>query len=148
MRIVDLPRFAERRVPVPRLGRMSDYVVKNLLEIDDFAEREEVEIRFARKYLGSEELGVTLVKYSPNVTATDGHHHEEQEEVYVVIDGSGQIKLDDEMVELKQFDVVRVAPHVVRGFDAGPEGLELIAIGGRKPEGGDGVLDPGRWATE
>jgi quercetin dioxygenase-like cupin family protein len=127
---------------------MSDYAVKNLLEIDDLAQRDEVEIRFARKYLGSEELGVTLVRYAPDVTATDGHHHEEQEEAYVVVGGSGRIKLDDEVVELNKFDVVRVAPQVVRGFDAGPEGLELIAIGGRKPEGGDGVLDPGRWAAE
>jgi mannose-6-phosphate isomerase-like protein (cupin superfamily) len=126
---------------------MSDYAVKNLLEIDDLFEGPEVEIRFARKYLDSEELGVTLLRYSPGVGATDGHHHEEQEEAYVVIGGSGRIKLDDDVVELKQFDVVRVAPHVVRGFEAGPEGLELIAIGGQKSEGGDGVRVPGRWPT-
>jgi hypothetical protein len=61
---------------------MSDYAVKNLLEIDDLAEGSEVEIRFSRKYLDSEELGVTLVRYAPNKAATDGHHHEEQEESY------------------------------------------------------------------
>lgn len=88
---------------------------------------------------------MSLFCYSPNVVATGGHHHKEQEEAYVVISGSGRIKLDDEVVELKQFDVVRVAPHVVRGFEAGPKGLEVIAVGGRKPEGGDGVRDPGRW---
>ena len=62
-----------------------------------------------------------------------------------MIEGSGQVKLDDETVELKKWDVVRVAPSVVRGFDAGPEGLTLIAIGGSKPEGGDGVLHENRW---
>jgi quercetin dioxygenase-like cupin family protein len=127
---------------------MSDYAVKNLLEIDDLAEGSEVEIRFSRKYLDSEELGVSLVRYAPNLAATDGHHHKVQEEAYVVVGGSGRIKLDDEVVELKKFDVVRVAPHVVRGFEAGPEGLEVIAVGGQKPEGGDGVRDLGRWAAE
>lgn len=49
------------------------------------------------------------------------------------------------MVELRHFDVVRVAPQVVRAFEAGPEGLEIIAVGGSKPADGDGVYDPGRW---
>ncbi|MBS1894790.1 MAG: cupin domain-containing protein [Actinobacteria bacterium] len=125
---------------------MSDYAVKNLLEIDNLSQSEELELRFSRKYLDSEELGVSLLRMAPELKAADGHHHKEQEEAYVVISGSGRIRLDDEIVELKKFDVVRVAPHVVRGLEAGPEGLEVIAVGGRKPEGGDGVLDPGRWA--
>jgi quercetin dioxygenase-like cupin family protein len=127
---------------------MSDYAVKNLLEIDDLFDGPEREVRFSRKYLDSDELGVTLVRYAPGLVATDGHHHKEQEEAYVVIGGSGRVKLDDETIELRQFDVVRVAPHVVRGFDAGPEGLELLAIGGSKPEGGDGVHDPDRWPPQ
>jgi mannose-6-phosphate isomerase-like protein (cupin superfamily) len=127
---------------------MSDYAVKNLLEIDDLFEGDEVEARFSRKYLDSEELGVSLFRYAPGKVATDGHHHKEQEEAYVVVGGSGRIRLDDEVVELKRFDVVRVSPHVVRAFEAGPEGLEIIAVGGRKPEGGDGVRDPGRWPAQ
>ena len=127
---------------------MSDYAVKNLLDIDDLFEGEEREIRFSRKYLDSDELGVTLMRFAANLTATDGHHHKEQEEAYVVVGGSGRIRLDDEVLELKQFDVVRVAPHVVRAFETGPEGLEIIAVGGQKPEGGDGVRDPDRWPAE
>jgi len=127
---------------------MSDYAIKNLLEIDDSFDGEDLEARFSRKYLDSNELGVSLFRYAPNKVATDGHHHKEQEEAYVVVGGSGRIKLDDEVVELKVFDVVRVAPHVVRAFEAGPEGLEVIAIGGRKPEEGDGVYDKGRWPAE
>jgi len=65
-----------------------------------------------------------------------------------VVGGSGRIRLDDEVVELRQFDVVRVAPHVVRAFDAGPEGLEILAVGGRKPKDGDGVYDPDRWPAQ
>src|SRR5580658_8100790 len=114
---------------------MSDYAVKNLLEIDDsFDGGSDIEARFSRKYIDSEELGVSLFRYAPNMVATDGHHHKEQEEAYVVVAGSGRIKLDDDVVELRRFDVVRVAPHVVRGFEAGPEGLEIIAVGGEKPE--------------
>ena len=60
-----------------------------------------------------------------------------QEEAYVVVAGSGRAKLDDEIVELAVWDVLRVGPHVVRSFEAGPDGLDIICIGGRKPEGGD-----------
>jgi quercetin dioxygenase-like cupin family protein len=127
---------------------MSDYAVKNLLEIEDVFGDGPVEARFSRKYIDSNELGVSLFRYAPNMVATDGHHHKEQEEAYVVIRGSGRIKLDDAVVELKPFDVVRVAPQVVRGFEAGPEGLEVIAVGGQKPDGGDGVRDPGRWPAQ
>jgi quercetin dioxygenase-like cupin family protein len=126
---------------------MSAYATKNLMEIDDLFEGPEMEVRFSRKYLDSEHLGISLFKYAPGFTAVDGHHHKVQEEAYVVIAGSGRIRLDDEVVELRQWDVVRVSPEVVRGFEAGPEGLEIVAVGADKPEGGDGVRDPGRWAA-
>ena len=126
---------------------MSDFAIKNLLDIDDLFDGPEIEARFSRKYLDSEQLGVSLFRYAPNAQATDGHHHKVQEEAYVVIGGSGRIRLDDEVVELRHMDVVRVAPQVVRGFEAGPEGLEILAVGGDKPEGGDGVRDPDRWSA-
>jgi uncharacterized cupin superfamily protein len=125
---------------------VSLYAVKNFMDIDPFGDESSVELRFSRKFLDSDELGVTLERLAPGFTATDGHHHKVQEEAYVVIEGSGVAKLDDERVELKQWDVIRVAPEVVRGFDAGPDGLVLIAVGGTKPEEGDGVMEKGRWA--
>jgi mannose-6-phosphate isomerase-like protein (cupin superfamily) len=127
---------------------MSDYAVKNLMEIEDAAGDRPQEARFSRKYLGSDTLGISHFRYPPGFRATDGHHHEVQEEAYVVIAGGGRIRLDDEVVDLHLWDVVRVAPAVVRGFEADDEGLEIIAVGGPKPEGGDGVLDAGRWAEE
>jgi mannose-6-phosphate isomerase-like protein (cupin superfamily) len=66
-----------------------------------------------------------------------GHRHREQEEAYVVVSGSGRAKLDHEFVELEAWDVLRVSPALVRGFEAGPHGLDVICIGGGKPEGGD-----------
>ena len=75
--------------------------------------------------------------YEPGARMPWGHRHREQEEAYVVVGGSGRAKLDGEVVELTAWDVLRVAPTVVRSFEAGPEGLEVICVGGRKPEGGD-----------
>src|SRR5271166_3635056 len=97
----------------------------------------ELEARFARKHVESEHLGVSYFRYPPGFRSAMGHSHREQEEAYVVIGGSGRIRLDDEVLELGRWDVVRVAPQVVRAFEGGPEGLEIIAVGSDRPEGGD-----------
>jgi quercetin dioxygenase-like cupin family protein len=123
---------------------MPNYSVKNLMEIESGGS-DGLEIRFSRKYIDSQQLGITYERYAPGFISTGGHHHDVQEEAYVVVEGSGAIKLDDDRIELKQWDVIRVAPEVVRGFDAGPDGLVLIAVGGEKPEGGDGHRDEDRW---
>jgi len=126
---------------------MSRFTIKNLKELEDSAgERAPgIEGRFARKQLDSEHLGVSYFRYAPGVRSPMGHSHREQEEVYVVINGSGRIKLDDEIRELRQWDVVRIAPQTVRAVEAGPDGLEFIAIGSDRPEGGDGIAAPDWW---
>jgi mannose-6-phosphate isomerase-like protein (cupin superfamily) len=63
----------------------------------------------------------------------------------VILEGSGRIRLDDELLDLRPFDLVRVAPGVVRQFEAGPDGLIFIAIGGPRPEEGDGKLVDSPW---
>jgi quercetin dioxygenase-like cupin family protein len=73
------------------------------------------------------------------------HRHREQEEVYVVVAGSGRVLVDGEVLELKQWDAVRLAPEASRAMEAGPDGLEYIAIGGPKPEGGDGEMADSPW---
>ena len=98
--------------------------------------------RFARKELGSPELGVSRFTYESGARMPFAHRHREQEEAYVVVAGSGRAKLDDEIIELAVWDVLRVAPAVTRQFEAGPEGLEVICIGGRRPDGGDGEPGP------
>jgi quercetin dioxygenase-like cupin family protein len=126
---------------------MADYAMVNLLDIED-AVGDRVaglEGRFARKHLGSTELGISRFSYEPNVRNPGSHSHREQEEAYVVISGSGRVRLDDEIREVRQWDVIRVAPAVVRAFEAGPDGLDVIAVGGSKPEGGDGVLSDSPW---
>ena len=127
---------------------MSEYAIVNLLELGDAgAPVEGLEVRLGRKHLGSRDLGISHFRYAPNVRSIS-HAHREQEEAYVVAAGSGRIRLDDEIREITRWDVIRVAPEVVRAFEAGPEGLELIAIGGPKPEGGDGVQVDTPWPDE
>ena len=126
---------------------MSDYAIVNLLELDDSVNGrvEGLEGRFGRDRLGSRDLGVSHWRYAPNTRNPMAHTHREQEEAYVVVAGSGRVRLDDEVRDISQWDVVRVAPAVLRAFESGPDGLELLAIGGPKPEGGDGEISDVPW---
>jgi mannose-6-phosphate isomerase-like protein (cupin superfamily) len=126
---------------------MSRHSVVNLKEVEDVAGQRvpEIEGRFARELLESRDLGISYFRYAPGFRAPIGHSHREQEEAYVVVAGGGKAKLDDEILELRQWDVLRVAPEVVRAFEGGPQGLEFIAIGSSRPEGGDGVPKPDFW---
>ena len=126
---------------------MSRFAIVNLLDIEDsVGERAPgIEGRFARQRLESRDLGLSLFRYAANLRSPVAHSHREQEEAYVVVAGSGQVLLDGEVHELRQWDVVRVAPDVVRAFQAGPDGLDIVAAGGPKPEGGDGVMGTAVW---
>jgi quercetin dioxygenase-like cupin family protein len=117
---------------------MPDWTRKNFRDLRDVSPPDaQVQWRFARDALGSPELGVSRFTYDPGARMPWGHRHRVQEEVYVVVAGSGRAKLDDEVVELSTWDVLRVAPAVVRSFEACPEGRDVICIGGRKPKEGD-----------
>src|SRR3954471_22593434 len=115
---------------------MSDYAIVNLLELDDVVgdRVEGLEARFSRNATESRDLGVSLFQYAPGVRPPFSHKHREQEEAYVVVSGSGRIRLGDEVRELRQWDVVRVAPEVVRGFEAGPDGVRVHPGGGPHAE--------------
>jgi quercetin dioxygenase-like cupin family protein len=126
---------------------MSQFATVNLLEVDDSVgdRAPGIEGRFARKHLDSRDLGVSLFRYAASLRSPMAHSHREQEEAYVVVAGSGRVLLDGEVHELRQWDVLRVAPEVVRAFEAGPEGLDIIAVGGPKPADGDGVMGAAEW---
>jgi len=127
---------------------VSGYTVKNLMDVEDSASERgpDLEARFARAHLESEHLGVSYFRFGPGFRSPVGHRHREQEEAYVVLGGSGRMKLDEDVVDLRRWDVVRVAPRTVRGFEAGADGLELIAIGSDRPEGGDGERVSDWWS--
>jgi mannose-6-phosphate isomerase-like protein (cupin superfamily) len=126
---------------------MPDYTIVNLLDIPDTVEGRVpgMEGRFSRSRLGSRDLGVSHWRYEPGTRNPNAHSHREQEEAYVVVAGSGRVRLHDEIQDIRRWDVIRVGPAVVRAFEAGPDGLELIAVGGPKPEGGDGVRSDAPW---
>ena len=89
-----------------------------------------LEFRAATKALELEHSALSYQRVPPNYRFPYGHRHTKQEEVYVVVRGSGRMKVDDEIVDLKEWDAVRVPPGMWRGYEAGPEGLELLVIGG------------------
>lgn len=126
---------------------MTGFSAVNLLEVENSVgdRAPGVEGRFGRKHLDSRDLGVSLFRYAPNLRSPFAHSHREQEEAYVVVAGSGRMLLDDDVRDVRQWDVVRVAPEVVRAFEAGPDGLDIIAIGGPKPADGDGVPGTAEW---
>jgi mannose-6-phosphate isomerase-like protein (cupin superfamily) len=126
----------------------TDYTVKNITEITDVAADRspngEAQVRFAGADLDATDTGFAHHRYAPGIRQPFGHRHEQAEEVYVVIDGSGRVKLDDDVIEIGRLDAIRVAPGVTRAFEAGDEGLEYLAFGPRFDS--DGEIVPGWWA--
>jgi len=126
---------------------MSAYTLKNLMETKDMAAEqgfgEAMSARFAYGELGCEQLGFSLQELRPNVEAPFGHTHNQAEEVYVVLSGSGRVRLDDDVRELKPLDALRVAPQVMRAFAAGPEGLRYLVFSARRE--GDANMQPEPW---
>jgi uncharacterized cupin superfamily protein len=112
-----------------------DYTIKNLKDVEDMAASqgfgEVQEARFANGDLDAEQIGISLQKVKPGKRHAFAHRHKEAEEVYVVISGSGRVKLDDEVKEVGELDAIRVAPSVTRAFEAGDEGIELLAFSPR-----------------
>ena len=106
---------------------------KNLRDIDDSAAKyglsDTQEARFARRDLAAEQAGVTLLNIKPGQREAFAHRHREAEEIYVVLSGSGRVKLDHEFVELNGLDAVRVGPGTTRQLEAGPDGLEVLIFG-------------------
>jgi mannose-6-phosphate isomerase-like protein (cupin superfamily) len=88
-----------------------------------------LEFRAATKALELEKAALSYQSIPPDYRFPYGHSHQTQEEVYVVVRGSGRMKVDDDIVELREWDAVRVPPGSWRGYEAGPEGLELLVVG-------------------
>ena len=128
---------------------MADYTKQNLKDVENAAPRfgmpDELEARFARRPLGGETLGLSYMKLAPNFRVPFGHRHAAQEEVYVLMGGSARVKLDDEIVELRPWDAVRIGKGTMRNVEAGPDGAEYLAFGaGDDPQ--DAEMAPGWWS--
>jgi mannose-6-phosphate isomerase-like protein (cupin superfamily) len=129
---------------------MSQYTHLNLKEVEDQAPKfglsPDLEFRMGRVPLDMEEAGVSYIRMDSNYRIPFGHNHKNQEEVFVVVRGSGRVKLGDDVRELKQWDAVRVHKDTMRAFEAGADGLELIAIGAPNTGPGDANTEQGWWS--
>jgi len=128
---------------------MPEYTVKNLKEIEDSAVKfglaPNLEAHFASGALECEKTGISYQRLKPNFRGPFGHKHDKQEEIYVIVGGSGRVKLEDDIVDVKPWDAVRVAPETTRAFEAGPDGLELLAFGAPATGPGDADMAQGWW---
>ncbi len=122
-----------------------DYTIKNLREVEDSAAShglgEIQEARFAHEDLDADQTGISLQRVKPGKRHAFAHRHKEAEEVYVVLSGSGRVRLDDATEEVGPLDAIRVGPTVTRAFEAGDEGLELLAVGPRAKSDAEIVQD-------
>jgi mannose-6-phosphate isomerase-like protein (cupin superfamily) len=120
---------------------MSEYTKTNLkADVEDQAPKfgmpPEMQARFARTAIGGETLGLSHMKLEPGFRIPFGHKHVGQEEVYVVVRGSGRIKVEDEVVDVEEWDAIRFDKDTMRNVEAGPDGIEYLAFGA-----GDDPLD-------
>ena len=131
---------------------MAEHTIVNLNDVEDmgpkFGYAPNLQARFAGAQLGLEQSGLSFQRLAPNFRMPFGHKQKQQEEVYVVLGGSGRLKLDDEIVDVKELDVVRVPGEVMRAFEAGPDGIEVLAFGAPNmgPPQEDAEMQPGWWS--
>jgi len=125
------------------------FTIVNLDSVEDQAPKHGIsdmgEARFARQALDARDTGVSHQRLRPGRRQGFGHRHQRAEEVYVVLSGSGRVRIDDEIREIAALDAIRVAPGSTRAFEAGPDGLEVLAVGPHLK--GDGEILPGFWPT-
>ena len=129
---------------------MANYALKNIGELDDMAGQfglaPDLEARFGRKALDAEKSGFSHQKMVPGFRQSFGHRHAQQEEIYIVLSGGGRAKVGDEIIELKRLDALRVSPQTWRAFEAGGDGLELLAFGAG--EAGDAEMSDDFWPRD
>jgi len=127
----------------------SPFTKKRLSDVEDSAPKfdmpSEMQARFARRAIDGETLGMSLFTLEPGFRIPFGHKHETQEEVYVVVRGSARVKVEDEIVELAEWDAIRFPKDTMRQMEAGPNGVEYLAFGaGDDPN--EAEMAPGWWS--
>ena len=129
---------------------MADYTKVNLKEdVEDqapnFGLEGKIEARMARVPLEMEHSGVSYQRLAPNYRLPFAHKHKNQEEVYVLVSGSARAKLEDDIIEMRPWDALRVPKDTVRCFEAGPEGAEMLAVGAPNTGPGDADMIQDWW---
>lgn len=131
---------------------MSDHTIISIDDVENSAEAfglaPGLDARFASKDLDCKHAGISFQKLAPGFRVPFGHAHPEQEELYVIVKGDGRVKLDDDVKDVRERDVIRIGAGVKHGIEAGANGLELIAFGAPGPLRGDAEMDQEWWADE
>ncbi len=126
------------------------YTLVNLEDVEDMAKRfglgDQGEARFANRPLHAVRTGLSHQRLRPGVRQSFGHRHQHAEEVFVVLAGSGRVRIDDDVRDVRPLDAIRIAPDSPRAFEAGPDGLEFVVVGPHHP--GDAVIDSNFWPAE
>jgi mannose-6-phosphate isomerase-like protein (cupin superfamily) len=126
------------------------YTIRNLADVEDQAPKfgydKVQEARFARRDLEAEQTGVSFHRVKPGQRQGFAHRHQNAEEIYVILGGTGRIKLDDEIADVKKLDAIRISPQVARAFEAGDDGLEILAFGAHH-EGDGEILKEDFWGS-
>jgi mannose-6-phosphate isomerase-like protein (cupin superfamily) len=147
--VVELDLLGGKGVAGARPAGAAPYTIHTLTDSEDAAAKngfgEIGEARFVTGDLATEATGLAHHRMRPSMRQPFGHRHEQAEEVYVVLSGSGRVKLDDEIAEVGPLQAIRVAAPVTRAFEAGPDGLELLVFGPHHPRDGELVQN---WWTD
>jgi mannose-6-phosphate isomerase-like protein (cupin superfamily) len=118
------------------------YTFKNLRDVQDVAPDAGVDatqaMRFAQRDLNAVGTGISLMAVKPGRRQAFAHRHDEAEEIYVILAGSGRMKLDDDVVEVQPMDAIRITPSVTRALEGGPQGVEYLVVGPHHD--GDGAV--------
>src|SRR4051812_47100428 len=97
------------------------HTIKNLRDVDDMAPKfgfdAVQEARFAWRDLDAEKTGIAFMRVKPGQRSAFAHRHDEAEEIYVITSGTGRIKLDDEIIDVRPLDAIRIAPGVARALE-------------------------------
>jgi mannose-6-phosphate isomerase-like protein (cupin superfamily) len=128
---------------------MSDYTIRTLGDVPDSLGDYPGEMQYFGPALDCRQVAVTYRRMPQHTggKGSYGHFHRTQEELYVVVSGKLQFKLDDDVVEVARGGVVRVAPEVVRSiWNDEPEDAEVLIVSTRNEgSAGDAVQVPDFW---
>jgi mannose-6-phosphate isomerase-like protein (cupin superfamily) len=129
---------------------MANYTALNLEEVENQGERfgvnpAELQLRMAKDPLNCAHAGISYMRLGPGYRPPWGHRHKTQEEIYVLVNGSARMKIEDEVIDLEPMSAVRIAPETMRGYEAGPDGADFIVIGAPRTGSGDAITEQNWW---
>jgi mannose-6-phosphate isomerase-like protein (cupin superfamily) len=128
---------------------VGNWTIKSLDEMDDVLGEYPGEMYMTTSAVGAEQVALTYRRMPAETggKGSYGHAHKTHEELYLVLSGTLQFKLDDEILDVPARTAVRVAPEVVRSvWNEGPHDAELVIASVKIDDpDGDTELTPEFW---